>query len=79
MSNDLTRVTKQIAEQMARLAGEKDKSVEILGIFMGLGLALGHCYTTATGRPFNSVKPIDIIRWALDLPLDRREKRVSLQ
>lgn len=79
MSNDLKRVTKMIAQQMAQLSASKDKSQEILGIFMGLGLGLGHCYTTATGKPFNSIKPVDMVKWALELPLDRNEVRVHLQ
>lgn len=79
MTNDLIKVSKMIARQMAQLSAGKDKNTEILGVFMGLGIALGHCYTIATGNPWGKMKPLDIIKWAVALPLEKDEVRIHLQ
>lgn len=79
MTNDLIKVTKMIARQMVQLSAGKDKNTEILGVFMGLGIALGHCYTISTGNPCGKMKPQDIIKWAAALPLDKDEVSIHLQ
>lgn len=68
MSEDLQRVAKRIARQMASLQdGSIPQDAKGLALFMGLGLALGMCFEQATGVSFQTRKPQEILKWALAL------------
>ena len=84
MSNDLAKVSKRIAKQMAELSqGDlgllKENNPKLLEVFMGLGIALGYCYEAGTGQSMTRMKPHEMLRWAIDLPLEKGEKRIILQ
>ena len=78
MTNEMSKLTKRLAFAMAEMVNSKDKSVEALGVFMGLGMALGMCCQLVTGRPVTSEKPMDVLKWAISLPRDSDEPKATL-
>ncbi len=78
MTNEMSKLTKYLAFAMAEMVNSKDKSVEALGVFMGLGMALGMCFELVTGRSAKGEKPADVLKWAISLPRDSDEPKVTL-
>jgi hypothetical protein len=80
MSNDLARVAKRIARQMADLmkSDPLTKNSDQLSVFIGMGICLGMVFEQATGQDPARRLPQEIIRWAAGLPLESDEKRIVL-
>lgn len=74
-SNDLTIVSKRIAAEMVKISQVAHKDTRVnqrfMELFMGFGGALAICWEVAHGRPkgyANKMKPIDVLKWAQNLP-----------
>ncbi len=78
MTREMDNLTKRLAFAMAEMVNSKDKSKEALGVFIGLGMALGMCFELVTGHSVKDKKPMDVLKWAISLPRDSDEPKVTL-
>jgi hypothetical protein len=70
MNRDLIIVARRIVREMVKIqrSGLGDKAIQY---YIGLGVSLGIIWEVANGHPpgtANRRKPIEIMRWAIELP-----------
>jgi hypothetical protein len=58
------RIAKRVTHYMLEVANEQID----MNFFMGLGFSLGIIYEEVTGKTCASLKPQELMQWALGLP-----------
>jgi hypothetical protein len=77
MTQPTTKSEIRIAKRLVHYMLEVSNQQTDMQFFQGLGMALAIVFEELTGRTAKTVKPKDLMQWALDLP-DVPMPRVSL-
>jgi hypothetical protein len=65
------RIAKRVVFEMVKISehAPQDEQRQRMQFFMGLGISLAFCFEEITGKSARSEKPLDLMKWALALPL----------
>jgi hypothetical protein len=67
MSPESIRAARRIVREMLKVS-QMGTSRGLQDLYMGMGLALGILFEECTGKKLKETKPIEVVKWARDLP-----------